>query len=295
MSALKCKSSVTLIIGIITTLLFIPIWYTMLVPSAIVSALEKIDITTSYEGIWEFPSDPILILMKAHVYAEEVKGENIILKFEVNTTSLNATLPELSGNSTYVINKFTRENVISAPEADKPRRGYDYFYPLHLKAGEGIPYAWLDNLNTVATLEFREKIVEEGVTLYKYFAEKIITTAMFVEDIGVRNVTLVATKTILIEPLSGLWAYTEKETLHLRDVDAMMQLLYLEYKSTAEAKAQGLADVKAAYDSVQLLELYVPLILGVIIIVLTIALAYNVRRVKRKKPPEPNLQSPASR
>ena len=291
MSALKRKSSIALIIGIIIMLLFIPIWYTILVPSVIVSALEKMDITTSYEGTWDFLS-PIPISMKAHVYTEEVKGENVILKFEVNTTYMNMILSQFSGISTYVLNKFTRENVMDAPEADRPREGYDYFYPLHLKAGEDIPNAWIENLNTTATLEFKESIVEEGVTLYKYFAEKTIAKELYVEGLGMRNVTLTATKAILVEPLSGVWVYTEKETFYLRDV--IGQLLYLEYNSTAEAKAQGLADAKAAYDGMQLLELYVPMILGIIIIILTIALAYNVRRLKRKKPPKPNPQSPAS-
>lgn len=269
-----------LIIGILIMLAFIPIWYTTLMPSIITSALEKIDITTSYEGTLEYLS-PIPISIKAHVYAEGVKGENLILKFEVNATYNNTTLHELSGNATYVLNKFTRENVKNAPEADKPREGYDPIYPSHLKAGEDIPNAWLDNINDTATLKFKESIVEEGITLHKYFAEKTITKEMYVEGIGMRNVTLTATKTILIEPLSGLWVYTENETVYSRD--AIGQLLYLEYHSTAEAKAKGLADAKAAYDGMQLLELYIPTILGVIVIVLTIALAFNVRRHKRKK------------
>jgi hypothetical protein len=45
---------------------------------------------------------------------------------------------------------------MDAPEADRPREGYDNFYPLHLKAGEDIPSAWIENLNTTATLEFQE-------------------------------------------------------------------------------------------------------------------------------------------
>lgn len=291
MSALKRKSSVALIIGIIIMLLLIPIWYTMVVPSVIVSALEKMDITTSYEGTMGYFA-PLPILIKAHVYAEEVKGENVVLKFEVNTTYMNMTLPQFSGNSTYVLNKYTRENVIDAPEADKPREGYDYFYPLHLKAGEDVPNAWLDNLNTTATLEFKESIEEEGVTLCKYVAEKTMTMEVYVEGIGMQNVALEATKTILIEPLSGLWVYTEKETFYSRV--GSIPFIYLEYNSTAEAKAQGLSDVKAVYDGMQLLELYVPMILGVITTVLTMALAYNVWRLKRKKPHEPKTQFPAS-
>ena len=267
----------------------------MVVPSVIASALEKMDITTSFEGTMGSLA-PLPISIEAHVYAEEVKGENVILKFEVNacmhTPYMNMTVPQVSGNSTYVLNKYTRENVVDAPEADKPREGYDYFYPLHLKAGEDVPNAWLDNLNTTATLEFKESIEEEGITLCKYFAEKTMIKEVYVEGIGMQNITLTATKTILIEPLSGLWVYTEKETV---DSEAGgYPLLCLEYNSTAEAKAQGLSDVKAAYDGMQLLELYVPMILGVITIVLTIALAYNVRRLKRKKPHEPKTQFPAS-
>ena len=289
MSVLKRKSSVALIIGTIVMLLFIPIWYMMLAPSMVVSELEKVDLVVSYEGTLEYLSElwSVPIVITVHVYAEEVKGENIILKMETNATYLNTTLPHVSGNSTYVFNKFTRENVMDAPEADRPREGYDNFYPLHLKAGEDIPNAWIENLNTTATLEFKESIVEEGVTLHKYLAEKTITKEnMYVAGIGTRNVTLTATKNILIEPLSGLWVYTENETLYLEDV--LGQLNYAEYHSTAEAKAQGLATARTAYDGMQLLEVYIPTILGVIIVVLVIALAYNVRRLKRKKPPEPN-------
>jgi hypothetical protein len=62
--------------------------------------------------------------------------------------------------------------------------------------------------------------------------------------------------------------------------DVLGQLNYAEYHSTAEARAEGLATAKAAYDGMQLLELYVPVILGIIIIVLTIAFAYNLRRLR---------------
>ena len=116
---------------------------------------------------------------------------------------------------------------------------------------------------------------------------------MYVAGIGIRNVTLTATKTILIEPLSGLWVYTENETLYMRDV--IGQLNYAYYHSTDEAKTEGLATAKAAYDGMQLLELYVPTILGIVIIVLTIALAYNLRRLKTKRHQNQSPTSPASK
>jgi len=287
-SALKRKSSVALIIGIVIILLFIPTWYGVLAPSLIISELEKFEVATSYEGTCErpYPYAPTPILIGAHAYAEEVKGDNIIMKMDINTTFDGVELPELSANSTYVFNKFTRENVENASEADKPREGYDYIYPSHLKAGEGIPKAWLENLNTTATLEFKKNIVEEGVTLYKYSAEKTITKEMYIPFYGTQNCTLTSTKTILIEPLSGVWIYTENETFSLTLLDPVeYKLLYLKYNSTAEAKTQRLTDAKTVYNGMQLFELYIPSILGVISVILTIALAFNVRRLKRKKQP----------
>ena len=288
MSVLNRKSSVALIIGIVMVLLLTPIWYVMFTPSMVASELEKVDLITSYEGTLEYLSElwSVPIVITVHVFVEEVKGENIILNMETNTTYMNVTLPHVSGNSTYVFNKFTRENVVDAPEADRPREGYDNFYPLHLKAGEDILNAWIENLNTTATLKFQESIVEQGLKLHKYLAEKTITKEMYVAGIGTKNVTLTATKTILIEPLSGLWVYTENETLYLRD--EIGQLNYAYYHSTEKAKAEGLATAKAAYDGMQLLELYVPMILGIVTIILTIALICNVRRPERKKPPKPN-------
>jgi len=292
---LKRKSSIALIIGIIVMLLLILIWYTLLVPSMIISELEKIDITTSYEGTYEQPMGSIPILIKAHFYAEEVKGDNIIVKMEVNTTFMDIIIPELSGNFTYVYNKFTRENVRDAPEADRPREGYDYIYPSHLKAGKNISDAWLENLNTTGTLEFKESVVEGGVKLYKYFAEETVTKEMYIPLYETRNCTLTSRKTILIEPLSGMWVYTENETFSCSILDTLeYKLLYLEYNSTAEAKAERLAEAKAIHDSLQLLELYIPAILGVVVVILVIALALNVRRLKRKKPPEPETRSPAT-
>lgn len=291
MSVLKRRSNVGLIIGIIVMLSLIPIWYTMVVPSIIASEIEKIDSITSFEGSirqmrWTGPTIPIQI--EAHAYVKEVKGDNVILKVEANMTrtDLNKTLPEFSVNSTYVFNKFTRENVKDAPEADKPREGYDPLYPLHLKAGEDIPNVWLDSLNITATLEFKESIEEEGVTLYKYFVNKTVTKMMDL-GFGLRDYTLTLTRTILIEPLSGLPAYSENETFSLVMTYEQTEhpLVYpLTYNSTAEAKREGIAVVKAAYDGLQLLELYIPTVLGVIVIVLIAGLAFNVRRLRRRPP-----------
>ena len=285
MSALRRKSSIALIIGIIIMLLLIPIWYVMLAPSIITSELEKIDLLYLYEGILGFEFHWMPVSVKAPIYTEEVKGDNIILKMEVNVTHSNATLREFCKNSTYVLNKFTRENVRDAPEADRNRTGYDPLFPSHLKADKDIPNAWLDNLNITGTLRFEGSIVEGGVTLYKYFINETITKEIYIPDIGLRNCTLTSTKTILIEPLSGLWVYTENERFCWMMLPSMRKYFCLEFNSTAESKAQELANAKAAYDGVQLLELYVPTILGVIAIILTIALLFNVRRLKRKKQP----------
>ena len=263
----------------------------MLAPFIIVSELEKIDLLYVYEGTFKHLGYPSPVLFEAHLYVEKVEGDNVTLKIDVNVI----TGPSgLSRKSTYVFNKFTRENVRDAPEADKPREGYDPLFLSHLKADEDIPGAWLDNLNTTATLEFKEGVSEEGVTLYKYFVEKKITNETNIPDLGIRNITFTSTKTILIEPLSGMLTYAENETFSQIDLDTGQLLVYLEFSSTAEDKAQKLADAKTVHGNIQLLELYIPTILGVIIIVLTIALAYNVRRLKRKKPPKPNPQSPAS-
>lgn len=285
MSALKRKSNVALIIGIVIMLLLIPIWYGMIAPFLIVLELGKFDLTTSYEGTYKNPVyGSISILIKAHAYAEEAKGDNIFMKMEINATYKSMKLDELSANLTYVFNKFTRENVENAPEADKPREGYDYIYSSHLKAGEDIPKAWLENLNTTAILEFEESVVEEGITLCKYSAEKTITKEMYISFYGTRNCALTSTKTILVEPLSGLWIYTENETFSLVLLDAGdYELLYLNYNSTADAKTQRLTEAKTVYNSMQFLELYIPSILGVIAVILTIALTFNVRRLKRKK------------
>ncbi len=60
-------------------------------------------------------------------------------------------------------------------------------------------------------------------------------------------------------------------------------LSHIIYKSTSDSKAEKLAEAKALHDSIQLLEFYIPTILGVIAILLAIALILNVRRFKRKK------------
>jgi hypothetical protein len=293
MSALKRKSSVALIIGIIMVLLLIPAWCMTLAPFLMVSELEKIDVLYVYEGTLEFLGHPSPILFDAHLYVETVKEDNATLRIDVNVI----TGPSgLSRNSTYVFNKFTRENVRDAPEADKPREGYDPLFPSHLKADEDIPMAWLDNLNTTATLEFKESVKEEGVTLYKYFVNKTIIDPDYYlgPPVGYGNCSLMSTKTILIEPLSGLWIYTEDEKFSVTTENGAV-LTVLTWNSTAESKAEKLAEAKAVYGSIQLLEVYVPAILGVAIIILTIALAYNIRRLKTKKPQKPTPQSPASR
>ena len=276
---LKRRSSVALIIGTIMLLALIPIWIMAVAPFMVVSELEKIDLLYVYEGTLEFIGHPSPVLFEADLHVEKVEGENVTLKIDVNII----TGPSgLSRNSTYVFNKLTRENVMDAPEADKRREGYDPLFPSHLKADEDIPKAWLDNLNTTATLEFKES-VEEGVTLYKYFVDKTIIDPHYYlgPPVGYANVSLTSTKTILIEPLSGFWTYTENETFSMERAGAVLSTLT--WNSTPESKEEGLVYAKTAHDSLQLLELYIPTILGVVAIVLAITLAYNVRRLKRKK------------
>jgi hypothetical protein len=299
-SVLKSKSSIVLILGTIIILLLIPIWYVMLAPSIIASEIEKMDTTTSYEGTLgkeeytQFLDDIVAseiektdittsyegtlyylgygvsyenvwpILIEAHVYADEVKGDNVSLKVEANTVNMtnpNAPnrLDEFSYNLTYVINKFTLENVPDAPDADKNRTGYDPLYPQHLKVDEDIPNVWLDNLNVTATLEYKESIEEEGLELYRYFVNETITKEMEIPPYGLRNVTLTSAKTLLIEPLSGVLAYTENETLIVwmgyKQMKYHIKLIDLTYKSTAEAKAEGIELAKKNHDDLELLEL----------------------------------------
>ena len=279
-SVLKRRSSVALIIGTIMVLTLIPIWIMVVAPFMVVSELEKIDLLYVYEGTLEFIGHPSPVLFEADLYVVKVEVENVTLKIDVKII----TGPSgLSRNSTYVFNKFTRENVMDAPEADKRREGYDPLFPSHLKADEDIPRAWLDNLNTTANLEFKESVEEEGVTLYKYFVNKTKIDPHYNlgPPVGYANVSLTSTKTILIEPLSGFWTYTENETFSMKRAGAVLSTLT--WNSTPESKEEGLAYAKTAHDSMQLLELYIPTILGVVAILLAITLAYNVRRLKRKK------------
>lgn len=299
MSTIKSKSSIALIVGIIIILLLIPLWYMMLVPSIVASEIEKIDmqisydgtlgkeeytellddiiaseierqdITTTYEGTLYYLGYKVAyehvfpIVIEAHVYADEVKGDNVSLKIEA--TTMNMTDPdnpnrfdEFSYNLTYVINKFTLENVLDSPDADKNRTGYDPLYPQHLEEGEDITNVWLDNLNTTGTLEFKESIVEEGLTLYKYFVNKTIAKEAGTPW-GMRNITATSTKTLLIEPLSGVLAYTENETLIVwlgyKQNPLHLKLVDLTYKNTAEAKAEGIELARKNHDDLELLEL----------------------------------------
>ena len=272
----------------------------MLAPSLITSELEKIDLETSYvgtfgkkgyigtysvinrSGVWEIP-----INVTALVYATKVEGENVTLRIDATMIreDYGEKLPEpFSVNSTYLFNKFSLENVKDSSEADKPREGYDPLYPSHLKSGEDISNAWLENLNITATLEFRESIVEQGVTLYRYFVNETLTKLLWIEDLKEsRNCSLTSTKLIVIEPLSGLLAYTENETLDwIITHDATeLPFVYLTYMSTDEAKTEGIATAKTAHDALQLLELYIPAILGVVAVVLAIVFIFNLRRLKR--------------
>ncbi len=301
MSGLKHKSSIALIVGILIIVLLIPIWSMVLAPLMITLELEKIDLTTSYvgtfgkegyigtysvinrSGVWEIP-----INVTAHIYTIKVEGQKITLSLDATMIREDSgeTLPApFSINSTYVFNKFTLENVKDSAEADKPREGYYPLYPSHLKVGQNISKAWLENLNITGTLEFRESLVEQGVTLYKYFVNETITKFLWIENLEIfRNSTLTSTGSILIEPVSGLLAYTENETLNwiITHGTTKLPFVYLTYGSTAEAKTEGIATAKMAYDSLQLLELYIPTILGALMITLVIVFIYNVRRLKRK-------------
>jgi len=304
---LKRRSNLALIVGIILLLILTTSWHLTLAPSIIAGEIEKIDTTSTLEGILR-PS-PLLglgtgeipIQVKAHAYVIGVKGDNIILRMEINMTRTDTgeMLSDFSGNSTYVFNKFSRENVWGAPEADKNRTGYSILYPMHLKTGEDIPNVWLDQLDANATLKFKEEVAEEGITLYKYYVNKTLTKRLWIEKIGERNCILTSTKTILIEPLSGVLAYTENETFSLVISGSEwgipdIPLVYLTYKSTAEDKFKGITEAKNLYDGIQLLELYIPMIMGILIIILAICLAFNVLRIKIRKQLKRNLVPDAS-
>jgi len=307
-SVFKTKSSIALIIGTIVVLLLIPIWYTMLAPSIMASEIEKMDVTTSYEGTLgkeeytKFLDDimaseiekidattsyegtftgqvcrsyydvlELPIRVEAHLYTEGISGDNVILRTDVEM--MNATDPdkpnkleELSYNSTFVVNKFTRENVWGAPEADKNRTGYfDPLYPSHLKEGENITNVWLDMSNTTGTLEFKESIVEQGVTFYKYFVNKTTMNTLNLPGfLPGTDFSVMYSKTIWIEPLSGMLVYTENETFRLwwtptppsPPKSPLLELIYpLTYKNTAEAKAEGIELAKTTHEDMELLEL----------------------------------------
>lgn len=306
MSVMKRKSNIILVTVLVVVLVLVPIWYIALAPSIVISELEKINLTTSFEGTcgkegyiytkgvigaatgldaWEIP-----ITVTAKIYVTEVKGDNIILRIDATMISSDTgeALPDpFSRNSTYVFSKLTLENVKDAPEADKPREGYDPLYPAHLKAGENMPNVWLDNLNVTATLEFRESTKEEGLTLYTYYVNETVTDMVSLPGIGLRNCTLISTKTILVEPLSGLLAYTKEEIFDWimnREDQSPLPLVYFKYESTDEAKTDGLATAKMGYEGLQLLELYIPTILGVVAIILTVGLAFNIRRLSKRIP-----------
>lgn len=294
-SVLKSKSSMLLIIGITIIVLLIPVWYIMLAPSIIASEIEKTDMTTSYEGTLYYSDyglgkPPFPIFVEAHVYSEGAKGDNVLLNIEAKMMNMTAAdnpsiLDEFSYNLTYVINKFTLMNVPDATDADKNRTGYDPLYPQHLENDEDIPNVWLDNLNITATLEYRGSIEEKGLELYRYFVNETITKEIRL-PFGLRNVTLTSAKTLLIEPLSGVLAYTENEALIAwmgwKQEKHYLKLVDLTYKSTADAKAEGIDFAKTSHDGIQLLEFYLPTIFGVVIIILVIGLAFNIRRLERK-------------
>ena len=258
-----------------------------------------VDAKTAYDDIQllELLHSVSPIRIEAHAKAEGVEGDNVIVKVdaEMTRTDTGETLPDFAQISIYVFNKFTRENDPDATDADKPREGYDPLYPSHLKKGGNIT-TWFDMLNTTATLEFVESVVENGVTLYRYSGSKTITKPTYM---GFTDCTLSLTRTVLVEPLSGLPAYTENETFRFNTTRAgypSLPLVYLTYESTDEAKTQGIADAKAAYEGVQLLELYLPTILGVVVIILVIGLAFNIRRLKRKMAPSaPKPAKPSSK
>jgi len=290
-----------LIIGIILVLSLVAVWYITPVPTVsplIVSDLENLDAIGTMEGtagkegyflirsaygVWELP-----ILIKAHIYTTNVTGDNIILRIDANITraDTNETIPELSGNSTYMLNKLTHENVKDAPEANKPREGYDPFYPPHLKAGEDIPNVWLDNLNDTGTLEFVRAVKIEDVELYEYFLSKTITKKLVVSpDLGdypenPGNYTLTSIKNVLIEPLSGLPMYTKNETFILAK-NPEPPVVYVTYKD----RAVDLVTARLAHGAMQVLEFDKGVkgwILGAIVVILMVAFIFNTRSLAKK-------------
>lgn len=230
-----------------------------------------------------------------NIIARPRTGDNIILSIDSNIIRVdtNETLTDFSGSSTYVFNKLTRENVPDAPEADKPREGYDPFYPSHIKLGEDISNAWLDNLNETGTLEFVRAVEMEDVELYEYFVNKvIITKKVVIPPLYYDNYTLTSTKTVLIEPLSGLPVYTKNETFIIVGNKSLSYkgktwmesktLVYVTYKD----KEMDLATPRLAHGAMQVLEFDKEVkgwILGAIIVILTVAFIVNTGSLSRTR------------
>lgn len=200
----------------------------------------------------------------------------------------NETIPRFSVNMTRVFNKFNRKYVPDAPEADINRTGYGAtLYPSHLKAGENISDVWIGNFNNTETLEYKESIEVEGVTLYKYFLNKTITKIMDIEELGgPTNMTLSLTETVLVEPSIGAPTYIENSTFTVDHTYSEFRFIRLMYKFSDESRAEGIENAKRAYEGLQLLEVHIPIIFGVIAIILAIGFALNILRLRRKKPPE---------
>jgi len=228
-------------------------------------------------------------------------GDDIILRIDANIlrADTNETIPELSGNSTYVFNKLTRENVKDAPEANKPREGYDPFYPLHLKLGEDISNVWLDNLDETGTLKFNRTVKIEDVELYEYFLNKtLITNETVIPGLYYDNYTVTYTKTALIEPLSGIPTYTENETLIIvgtwfnsfKGVTESKKLIHLTYKD----KELDLVTPRLAHGAMQVLEFDKEVkgwILGAIVVILTVAFIFNTRSLSRARKTTPQAKT----
>jgi len=285
----------------------IAVWYVIPAPTVsplIVSDLENLDAVAIMEGtagkegylliqsiygVWEVP-----VRIEAHLNTTNVIGDNIILRIDANVikADTNETIPDLSGNSTYVFNKLTRENIEEAPEADKPRRGYNPFYPSHLKLGEDIPNVWLDYpLDMLATLEFVRAVKIEDVKLYEYFVSKTVTKEMVLPGVNYDNYTITTIKTVLIEPLSGIPTYTQEETLMIwgnwfdttKNATMSTKLIYLTYHD----RAPDLVTARLAHGAMAVLEfdkLMKGLILGAAVVILTITFIFNTRSLTRKTP-----------
>jgi hypothetical protein len=305
---LKSKFNIALIIGIIFMLSLIAVWYVTPAPTVsplIVSDLENLNAVSIMEGtagkegylliqsiygVWEVP-----IRIEAHLNTTNVIGDNIILRINATVirSDTNETIPDLSGTSTYVFNKLTHENVWGAPEADKNRTGYDPFYPSHLKAGENITNAWLDNLDETGTLKFVRAVKKEDVELYEYFVNKTVTKKMVLPGVNYDNYTLTSIKTVLIEPLSGIPAYTQEETLIIwgnwfnTDKNATMSnpLIYVTYHD----RAPDLVTARLASGAMGVLEFDKEAkgwILGAAVVILTITFILNTRSLTRKPSPQ---------